>query len=441
MPLPNNQANKQKEIQDKISNFADHLGPAGAKGVVDLIGLATDSKLDAIGFLKRLTNDVNVPVLQPLANDLIEVLGSFYTSEEVLCCLIKNLLVTTKLGQAIEDAKKKLKDELDRLSDKEKAAIVVGTASDPVTLLTFSVAELGFIDTIDQLIFIIDTILAIMGTNITDIMIPPLDFSKLLSDSIVGMICIALQEIIFTLRDSAIAWIVDALTKNVGNQAWIKCFPYMGLIQILKEYIHDYGLLDKLFKLIEGFVGGKHAKFKKYLEAKYPKNVKDMEFLKWLRDVLIKIRNAAISWEFCVDLNFDPTDADEKTEVQKNIGIEILKDDFKKKITGKPDDNINTTLGDNNTILINGDIENQINKDKIGDFRPPSNSEVNTFLVNHMGISKDLADQLTGLTDRDNVQGSLSSDPHTTNNDCGYVLSVSDLDSQIRKLLRSNGLV
>ncbi len=441
MPLPTNIANKQKDMQDKVSNFADNLGNTSFQGVQDLIGIATDSKLDAIGYLKRLTNDVDIPVLQPLLNDLVNVLGSFYTSEEVLCCLIKNLLVTTKLGQAIEDAKKKLKDELDRLSDKEKAAIVLGSIDDPVTMLTFSVAELGFIDTIDQLIFIIDTILGIMGTSVSDIMIPELDFAKLISDSIAGMICIALQEIIFTLRDTAIAWIVDALTKNVGNQSWVKCFPYLSLINILREYIHDYGLLDKLFKLVEGFVGGKHAQFSKYLKAKYPKNVKDMEFLKWLRDVLIKIRNAAISWEFCVDLNFDSTDADEKTQVEQEINDNILEDDHKKKVTGKPDDNINTTLGDNNTILINGDIQNQINNDKVGDFRPPSNSEVNTFLVNHMGVSKDLADQLTGLTDRDNVQGSLSSDPHKTNSDCGYVLSPSDLDSQIRKLLRSNGLV
>lgn len=447
MPNLNNQANKQSDIKDKISNIADNLGPVGMNGVEDFISFVTKSQLDGIGFLKNLSNKVDIPVLQPLMNDLINVLGSFYTSEEVLCCLIKNLIMTTKIGEHIEAAKAKIQEELDQLKQKEDY--------DPTKPLDFnnlsvgeysrgfflSVTDLGFVNTIDQLIFIIDTIMAFMAFQVNDLVLPNLDFAKLISDSIVGMLIVAMQEIVFTLRDTAIAWVVDGLVANVGNKEWIKCFPFMNLVGILREYIHDYGMLDRLFKLIEGYIGGKHKKWSTFMEQKFPKHVKDLEFLKWLRSVLVKLKEAAIGWEFCIDLNLDGNDMGEQSDTQVQQGKNDLDKNNKKKITGNPDNNINTTLGDNNTILINGDIENQFNKNKIGDFSPPSNSEVNAFLVNHMGISKDLADQLTGLTGRDNVQGTLSSDPHKTNNDCGFVLSQTDLDAQIRKILRSNGLV
>jgi hypothetical protein len=162
-----------------------------------------------------------------------------------------------------------------------------------------------------------------------------------------------------------------------------------------------------------------------------------IEFLKWLRDILVKMKNASISWEFCVDLNFD-FDADKDKNVIESVYDDFISNpDYAKMTTGDPAGNLNIKLGDDNTILTTEPIS-PIPEDN---FHPPSNSEVNSFLTKFLGLPKDLADQITGMTDNTkNIQGSLSSDPHSTGNDCGFILSHDDIKSTIDSILKGNGL-
>jgi hypothetical protein len=420
-----------------ITKIADNLGTTSFKGVNELVSITKQSQTDAVGLLKELTNNVDNQVFKGLANDMINVLGSFYASEEVMCCLIKNLLMVSKAGESIDVWKSKIKQFKENITGEE---------ADLSEEFTLAVSDLSFVKSIDEIIFVIDAIILFMELDVEDIVLPILDFSKLLSDSIVGMIIIAMQEIVFTLRDTAIAWIIDALTKANGNESWIKCLPFMDFVRILRKYIHDYGLLDRLFKLINGHVGGQFKKFNNYKKKELAENVRMIEFLKWLRDILIKMKNATLSWEFCVDLNFDSDDdqtttSDAEKEYKTFLGNPLYSDIT----TGDPSNNLNITLGDDNTILSNTGTQEDFQGPtgaKDSTFRPPSNDEVNAFLVNQMGISKDLADQLTGATNNtDNIQGSLSDDPRKTNNDCGYVLSSDDLKNTIKDIIKSNGLV
>ena len=431
MPIENKRPNKEQDIRDRISNFASNMGNTSFNGVEQLVNIANDAQLDGIGYLRKLTTDVDNPVFKNLANDLINILGSFYASEEVLCCLIKNLLITVKAGGAIDSAKKKIIDMEKQILD--------GKIEDS----NLSVSDFDFVSTIDELIFIIDTIISFMQLEISDFVLPNLDFAKLISDTVVGMVVISMQEIVFTLRDASIAWIIDALSRRVGDNAWAKCLPFMDFTRILKRYVHDYGMLERLFNMISGVVGAKHAKMASYVENSFPRNVKEVEFLKWLRDILIKMKSASISWEFCVDLNFDAShDNEDISEGQQNLTDFLSQNNLKDITTGDPDNNIKTTLGDNNTILTNAEInQGQSQPDQVGIFAPPSDSEVNGFLTKHLGLSKDQADQLTGFTSRDNVQGTLSDNPTTTNNDCGYTLTRSDVDKTIREILKSQGII
>lgn len=421
MPIENKQPNSQQSVQNQLSELADSFSDVSFNGVQNVINLAKGSQLDAIGYLRGLTENVDKPIFKALASDMINILGSFYASEEVVCCLIKNLIQMAQSGSIIDNKKKQVQEFLEGKD--------------------LEVSDLGFVSTLDSLIFIVDTIINIMQINISDFVLPSLDFAKLISDTIVGMIIVAMQEIVFTLRDTTISWLVEALTRRVGDNAWVKCLPFMDFVNIIKRYMHDHGLLDRLFKLINGKIGATHAQFNSPFKNDFPKNVKEIEFLKWLRDVLIKLKNASLNLELCVDLKFDQGHIDQDVnETQKNLDDFLTSNKYKEKTTGNPDNNLKLALGDNNTILIN-DNNQIVDGNKVGEFSPPSNSEINNVLQKYLGLSKARADQLTGLTGRNNIQGSLSDDPHVSGGDCGYTLNNTDIGNIISEILNSRGLM
>lgn len=431
MPTEGKNPNRQQEVMDKITKIGDNLGNTSFRGVNELISITNQGQLDAVGLLRKLTEDVDNQVFKTLASDMINVLGSFYGSEEVLCCLIKNLLLAAKAGDHIKAWKDKAKKFKENLTGEEE---------DLSEEFSLSVNDLSFVKMIDEMIFVVDTVIIFLSLDMEDFVIPALDFSKTLSEAIVGMVVIAMQEIVFTLRDTSIAWIVEELSKNVGGENWVKCLPFMDFVRILRRYIHDHGLLDRLFKLISGHIGAKYKIFKGYQQSDFVNNVKMIEFLKWLRDILVKMKNASISWEFCVDLNFDFDTNKDKSQTDNAYDDYVTNPDYTQVTTGDPENNLNVTLGDNNTILTNTG-EPILDPNKIGNFHPPSNSEVNSFLTKFLGLPKDLADQITGMTDNTkNIQGSLSSDPHSTNNDCGFILSQDNIKNAINSIIKGNGL-
>lgn len=219
----------------------------------------------------------------------------------------------------------------------------------------------------------------------------------------------------------------------------------MDFVKILRKYIHDYGMLDKLFKMIKGFIGSKHAKFSSYLQGDLVENVRLLEFLKWLRGILIQIKNAAINWELCFDADqglevmpsgvtdsiYDTNNLDDNTGLPKPKGY------------GRINDNLNSTLGDDNTILRNtADNMSEVPFPNAGEYRPPSNDEIRNFLKSNLGMSDDLADQLTGFTNaRDHVDGTLSENSRKINNDCGFSMDDRDVQDAVRRALRNNGLL
>ena len=409
--MPKNRPISTSDAQQKISKFADVLNNTSIKGVHDLISIAKGSQVDGIGLLKSLTEDIDKPVFKGLANDMIDLLGTFYASEEVLCCLIKNFILTAELGKEFE-------------------AVVEQMKSGDLTIE--KVENTALVEIIDQMIAVVSIIITFIQLDVKDLVLPPLDFVKDITDSIIGMLIIALQEIVFTLRDSSIAWIIDSISSKSSNQPWVKCLPYMDFIEILRKYIHDYGFADKLFTYISGVIGAKFSKFQGLEHQNLVQNVKVLEFLKWIQNVLVKLRNATLEWSFCVDTSFVGDDDTDDNVNQQHIHMKnIIKDQQFKKINLEK--KLNNILADDNTILSNslGKKSNTKNPVRPGsdpnNFRPPSNDEIKAFLVTYLGVSNDFADQLTGFTNSStNIQGTLSSDSHVVGNDCGLVLDRSD---------------
>jgi len=424
--------NSEPDIRDKITRFAESLNDTSFKGVNDLVSIVNNAQLDSVDLLRKLTEDIDRPLFKTLATDMINFLGSFYGSEEVLCCLLKNILIMAGAGETINEWREAVKKFKENLTGEEE---------DLSNEYKISVSDLAFVKTLDEMIFVIDTIIVFLELDVQDVVFPILDFSHLLSSAILGMLIISMQEIVFTMRDTAIAWVVNSLVQNVGNQAWLKCLPFIDFIKILRRYIHDYGFLDRLFNLMNGYIGESYKKLDKYRKTDILENIRMLEFLKWLRDILVKMKRASINWELCVDLDFDMDPDRNKTEVE-SVYDDFIVNYLTGKITlGYPADNLNITLGDDNTILNN--IDNPIfDKSKVDkNYRPPSNSEIRNFLVGSMGIPSEIADQMTGLTNAtDNVQGTLSRDPMKTNNDCGYTLNPSDVKKILLDIINAKGI-
>lgn len=113
MPVNNQSPNSEKDIRDKITRFSESLGDTSFKGVNDLVSIVNDAQLDSVGLLRKLTEDIDRPLLKTFSTDMINFLGSFYGSEEVLCCLLKNLIIMSGAGDTItewREAVKKFKE-------------------------------------------------------------------------------------------------------------------------------------------------------------------------------------------------------------------------------------------------------------------------------------------------------------------------------------------
>ncbi len=175
----------------------------------------------------------------------------------------------------------------------------------------------------------------------------------------------------------------------------------------------------------------------KYAKKDYVQKVRLIKFLKWIRQILVKLKEATLNLDMCIDTNYS-----EPNEFGDDQGFDGIGDGIFGAGGGRKDPlsmlskNLNISLGDDNTILNNN------NTDANETFRAPSNSEINSFLKNSLGLSQNQADQLTGLTNNNNnEQGSLSDDPHSNNNDCGYTLSPTDIRNTINRIIESHSVL
>lgn len=372
--------------------------------------LAARLKGSSIELIDRMTKEIDQPVFKQLAKDLLGTLSSFYDNEEALCCLIKNLITIKE----IDDIREKY------LKEDENTLIVQ--------------IQLPFIE---HTIVLLDVIITFLELDIKDLVIPFLDFAKLLAEAIVGALIMILQQIVFTLRDTTIAWVCQELSKIQQNEdaSFLKCLPFVELIEIIKRYMSDYGLLAKLMNMISGFIGGKHKQLSLYLKADLPKNLKLIEFLKAVRRILELIKGAILEWDLCVDQSFSTPD---KTSEDKDGDDKKPFDPFGSNYKGTGDMNTGTpatkdsVLADNNSILSNA---NGIKYKGNGLFVLPSDADVKQFLHKYVGLSENVAEYFVSTDDR-NQQGTLSQNPSSTNSDCGYTLQQTDVYSILKGLLR-----
>jgi len=432
---PNSDEERDYEFLHKVKSLTDNVGTASFQGVKDFSNYVSGNQNDLMDLLSDLTYNIDTPILKLLAKDMIGVLGSFYLDDSAMCCLIRNILIQLGLQSQLEDYNNWVHELID---NDGRGVDGIYINEDNFELV---VDETKFGQVINSLIVVIDIILTFIDFDINDLIMPAFDFIRTISEAVVGFVCIALQEILFTLRDGTINFIIQQIDEAVGTDSWAECLPYMDFIGIIKKYIHDYGMTKRLQMLLEGFLGNLFNKFNKAKKKELAKNVKIKEFLVLIKKILENIKQAVVSWEFCIFLSNDPEVDGEVSDDDGNPYFHYLKDILTdpNNTSGKYGAN-DFIFADDNTILNNNDNgntgtgpgkSNEDNSQNSG--KPPIDDEILAFLQNYMGMSSERATGLVsdnGLNTGDGSSGTSSS--------CGSVLQPEDISSILDTILNNS---
>jgi len=343
-----------------------------------------DGKTTSV-LLESLINDLDRPILKGLLLDSITVVGGWFDDPKILCCLIQGIWAMYAATYSNTD-----------LARLQREGIAI--------------ADSDFGKWLDLMIAFVDLIITFIGTDLKKISIMLPDLIKEIMNGVIGAILLILQQVLFAIRDSAIAKIIEEIDRaaNEGinmSTIWAKCIPFAQLLDVIKKYITDYGLFAELFEKIKGFVSGKVGDFSYTKALNFPKSAQDLEFLYWFRDLLIKLKQAALNFDLCVNYAASPGG---------NAGI----------VPPDPDDSglgdgggdgggggggrdVPTVpglkLGPDGTILSNRDTQ-QEQRDNI--LPVLSNSSIRGFLNKYYGLPLDVVDNLlVGASPADSIQG------------------------------------
>ena len=375
----NNTTNSQSDLDKFSTGVSSVLDKLENPSLNNLYSTPGDMLRKRTALLRESVEGLNKPILKALANDMISVMVSWLDRPDVLCCIIQGIFSAYMVShpELIEAGQIKKK---------------------------FTIADSGFGKWLDNLIAFLDFIIILLTQDIKRwfIMIP--DLIKEIYTAIMGAIILLIQETIFALRDSIIASIFTWMDTWDTDQTWSKCTPLKQLINVLKKYINDYGFLAKIMEKIKGYVSGIKGWGLKMQKDLVP-NVKDLEFLYWLRDLLIRLKRAVLNFDLCIDYEFTAKPDDGTiagVTGRPKTYIDALANANNDNI-GPISDQLGYTTGADGSILID--------KDKIidGNWIPRlSNSFLREFIHKEYGIPYDVIDNTINRgSSADHIQGTI----------------------------------
>jgi hypothetical protein len=390
MALNQNLANSTADVEKfskSLDSILDSLKTPGS--VQEVLNIATTSfgkrQIQIRPILSEMVNNVDRPLLKQMAQDVVTVMSNWFEDPQTLCCLVQGLFA-------------------------------IFNATRDVTL-----ADTDFAKWMDVLIAFVDVIIVFLSSNIKKLSLAIPDFLKEIMNGVIGAILLILQEILYTIRDSLINELLRLFDSNAKtDQIWAKCLPLMDLIEILRKYISDYGLFAELFQKIKGFIGNMVGNFGYMKALDFPQNFKDLEFLYWFRELLLKLKLAALSFDLC----FLPQDAATGgmgqqfgTDFGKTWGVgpnpAVIAGTGLQKRAGSPEDLQGIKITPDGTIL-----EDKVSLKK-NSLSVLTNSSVRGFLNKYYGYPLEVVDSLmVGSTSADSIQGSLTGGNPDINADC-----------------------
>ncbi|MCK9429425.1 MAG: hypothetical protein M0R17_05435 [Candidatus Omnitrophica bacterium] len=377
--------NSQIDVDQFSTGIKNVFNTIEHPSITNILGTPGQELRKRSELLSQMVNNLNKPILKALANDMLTTMVSWLDDPQVLCCLIQGIWSSYVAKNVNLSASSKIK-----------------------------LADSDFGKFLDNLIAFVDFIIIFITQDIRRLVIFIPDLIKEIMNAIMGMIILLIQETAFALRNSVLSVIFEWMDKWDTERTWSKCLPLKQMINILKKYISDYGILATIFEKIKGYISGLSIKSEKIAKELVP-NVKDLEFLYWLRDLLIKLKRASLNFDLCIDYDFLPTsdtintNNDENNQkFAKKTYIDEINDE-NKDFQGDIKKQQGYTIGSDGTIFI--DKDNTLNDN--GNWIPRlSNSFLREFIHKEYSIPYDVIDNtITRGTSKDNIQGtSITSD-------------------------------
>ena len=395
---PNSQTDVDTSFSDGINRVVDKITNPS---ISNMLGTPGRDLARRAAFLDGWSKDINKPILKAMATDMLAVMASWLNDPEVLCCLIQGIY-SAYLAQNQHS-------ELGKFMTRN------------ITL-----ADTDFAKWIDNLIAFLDFVIILLTQDTKRFIFLIPDIIKEVYVSIMGAIILLVQETAFALRDSIIAVIFEWMDSWDKETTWSKCLPLKQMINVLKKYTNDYGLLASIFEKIKGFLSAKRAKLKDW-SKNVPFAVKDLEFLYWVRDLLIKLKRAVLNFDVCVDYQFIPT-PDKGPETGK---FELKKKTYAETLNAPDRDNTGD-VSEQGGYTTGADGSLIVDKDKVinGNWIPRlSNSFLRDFIHKEYGIPYDVIDNtITRGTSADHIQGSIvtSNTPNTILDRCSNTPSADE---------------
>lgn len=327
--------------------------------------------------------EIDKPILRGLAMDVITVLTNWFEDPETVCCLIQGLWA-------------------------------IFARTNPDTDFSVGLNETEWAKWLDLLIAFVDFILALLQDNVHQFVFFIPDIFKEIMDGVIGAILMIMQEVLYALKEGLLNSLMDALdSKAETDKIWAKCLPLQQLLAVLKRYIHDYGLFADLFAKIKGWTAGKFGGFR--AQKDLPKLNADLEFLKWFRDLLLKLKHAALNFDLCVSYEYKAPLDDTSSAAGRRMPIGP---GLPKQATPFTVDNPSQATKENFGIEYTNDGTILVDKEKARGGTIPllSNSSIRNFLHDYMGYPYDRIDStITGSLATDSIQGSNINSNRTSN--------------------------
>lgn len=461
----NSLANNQLPGADAVENFVDNrinsiqkikAAPwIGKTLALPATAIASSMKAIMPDSWDKIVDGITVQLTRDLLTEIGQVLIDWYKDPKTLCCLIKNLAAIGAMlhsGDFTEDS-----------WDQERQKFFAGVRTEDYLGSDYFRARNTLINLRDYL----DIIIEVLSIQFDKTLFAGFDIGKEISDMIIGLMIGVLDALTAAGKkawyDKVSEWFKDLLQEN--NQ----CLPFQKLIDVLFRFFSsDHGLFNILNRYIKDYARYLKWRFINNFKKKYINRTRDLQFLRFLRDLINKIIDSLENFEICVENDYSVIDNPNPLS-DFQISRDLCPFGQSSRATNGWVDCPYRTLSNNDIICrVNSQIPNQGNTsyclhpdaineyfgvqaykraENIGNIEGdypganrnigdkeiavifPTNNEVRNFMVNKLGFSKDQADQM--------VAESISSNKESTI-DLGLNIGIKDNSFESSNGLKTN---
>jgi hypothetical protein len=351
-----------------------------------------------VSLLDETINNIDTPILKDLCLETLGVLKGWFTDPQTLCCLVQGIWASYLASNK-------------------------PTKGFNLKVTEIHIKNVSFAQFIDLLITFIDLIIVLLTNDMKKFSFFMADFLEEIADAVMGAVFLVIQETLKSIKDSLLGEIIIWIDKAKGSvtgtdNIWAKCLPLDQLFNVIKKYVSDYGMFAKLMDWIKSL----HAKqigFKGFGGAKeLLANVKDLEFLYWFRDFLVKLKQALINFDLCVGYDYIPeviSSSSDKT-IDSNNPSPFPPPNGEYGQLSDPTKNTGFQVAADGSILLDKNMMSTA-----GTITAITNAQMKPFLVKYMGYPSEVVDNMiAGSTSMDHIQGSNinSTNPSNIAADC-----------------------